>query len=500
MFQIDQGNLIVMLRNIINLKGESMWWKVQNGETRCQGQRSKISRNDERVESHLFVFSWLLSWTIHWKFSLVVRSNQSGFQNPSQIHRHQKPTRRHPNQRKFHMWWVESFVVLVQYQPFQFYSLLCCNGEETSTRFRRRTSHSKIATNDEPYCKGAIERIILDFSKPGEEKLWKSKSLEYNCWERGAIRETWHRHRPNDSFRLLSSWAIHGKLLFSKLLKLGLWPCLVFSRVENWYWDVRAIGATRCHFLESDTRIPTWFLSRGNSSWWNRAIHYEWGNTSWKIGETRCWSSKRSKATTIRHWKWWNRIRIVRGIKIIRESGEWSGAKKTETNFKCYRRWRKTFYDLVNVHDCDNGISSIHGKELPVQLSIHREHNRSHTQTNVRHINKIGVWARWDLWIGNNWLGESFMDILFIDWWRKRHQSSTYEGLRLFGFCVVPWEDSRKPSFERCMETKIGMVEIFSELQKLWQNRRRANGIRVEHFPGFNTLQLSEEVRRLLLD
>ena len=44
-----------------------------------------------------------------------------------------------------------------------------------------RASHSKIATNGESHCKGAIERIILDFSKPGEQKLWKSKSLEYNC-------------------------------------------------------------------------------------------------------------------------------------------------------------------------------------------------------------------------------------------------------------------------------------------------------------------------------
>ena len=29
--------------------------------------------------------------------------------------------------------------------------------------------------------------------------------------------------------------------------------------------------------------------------------------------------------------------------------------KKTETKFKCYRRWRRTFYDLGNVHDCNNG-------------------------------------------------------------------------------------------------------------------------------------------------
>ena len=41
----------------------------------------------------------------------------------------------------------------------------------------------------------------------------------------------------------------------------------------------------------------------------------------------------------------------------------------------------KHFYVLVNVHDRNNGISSIHGKELPEQLSIHCEHNRSHTQT-----------------------------------------------------------------------------------------------------------------------
>ena len=68
--------------------------------------------------------------------------------------------------------------------------------------------------------------------------------------------------------------------------------------------------------------------------------------------------------------------------------------RKRQTNFKCYRRWRETFYDLVNVHDCNNGISRIHGKELPEQLSIHREHNRSHTQTNVRHISKIGKRTR----------------------------------------------------------------------------------------------------------
>ena len=47
---------------------------------------------------------------------------------------------------------------------------------------RWRTSHSKISTNDEPYCKGAVERIILDFIKAGEETFRKSRSMEISCW------------------------------------------------------------------------------------------------------------------------------------------------------------------------------------------------------------------------------------------------------------------------------------------------------------------------------
>ena len=58
---------------------------------------------------------------------------------------------------------------------------------------------------------------------------------------------------------------------------------------------------------------------------------------------------------------------------------------------ECYGKLRRTFYDMGYVYGCNNGISSIHGKELPEQLSFHREYQRPHTKTNVRHIYKIGV-------------------------------------------------------------------------------------------------------------
>ena len=38
------------------------------------------------------------------------------------------------------------------------------------------------------------------------------------------------------------------------------------------------------------------------------------------------------------------------------------------------------------------------------------------TQTNVRHICEIGVGTRGDLRFGDDWLGESFLEIYVINW------------------------------------------------------------------------------------
>ena len=49
------------------------------------------------------------------------------------------------------------------------------------------------------------------------------------------------------------------------------------------------------------------------------------------------------------------------------------------------------------------------------------------------------------------------------------------------------------------MGAKIGLVQNISGIQRLGQNWRWANGIRVEYFPGYNTLQLCDKVKSLLL-
>ena len=63
-------------------------------------------------------------------------------------------------------------------------------GETISTRLRRRGSHRKIETYDKSYCQDAVVRVVFNFSKPGEETLRKSRSMEISCLERGAIGAT----------------------------------------------------------------------------------------------------------------------------------------------------------------------------------------------------------------------------------------------------------------------------------------------------------------------
>ena len=80
---------------------------------------------------------------------------------------------------------------------------------------------------------------------------------------------------------------------------------------------------------------------------------------------------------------------------------------------------------------------------------------------------------------------------IFVFYWLSAHK-----GLRLFRFCTVSWKDTQEPPIKRCMGTKIGVVQEY-------RNFDRIDGEPMEFewniFPGFNSLQLSQEVKSLLL-
>ena len=134
---------------------------------------------------------------------------------------------------------------------------------------------------------------------------------------------------------------------------------------------------TRCLPSKRSTRVSITFLS------WTQALHFGRRRESRWNGETCCLPLTRSKATAIHHWRRRNRIRILVGIQIFLELGEWSSAKKTKTIFdECDRRQRKTFCDMENVHVFNSASICIDGEQLLRQFEF------------PSRIQKISQWNR----------------------------------------------------------------------------------------------------------
>ena len=80
-------------------------------------------------------------------------------------------------------------------------------------------------------------------------------------------------------------------------------------------------------------------------------------------------------------------------------------------------------------------------------------------------------------------------------WWRS-HQSLACKGLCILRFCVMFWKDEREPTIKYCLGGQVDVVQKFTTIQNFGHNWRRTDGIRVEYFPGFTTLQLVQEVQK----
>ena len=286
-----------------------------------------------------------------------------------------KPVRRHTDQWNFHTWRMESFGKFVQYEPIHVNSLFWSDCIHITTRVRRRTSHSEIATKVEPYRKGAFERNVLDLVS-----LEKTRYGNQNPWSASAEREERTGQFVVGTDQKTVSGSYHEQSVessfcarYSKWDDYQAWS----SQVENWHFDVWAIGATRFHHLERDTWVSIEFLSPGDPARWNSAIQCERGHTLWLTGVTRCHPC---------------------------------GQDKTIVN-ECYRIWRK--HSLIWWMFMSVTMQSAVFLGKIFQSEFHCEHCRSHTETNVRHIYDISDRTRWDLRFGNDWLGNTST----MDWY-----------------------------------------------------------------------------------
>ena len=153
-----------------------------------------------------------------------------------------------------------------------------------------------------------------------------------------------------------------------------------------------------------------------------------------------------------------------------------------------------------NVYVFDIGSICVHGKELLRQFAFHQKYRgKSHFKADVRNIWTVDIGTiGWDFWSVSNQLGKFSMETVISGQWWRSHQSLACKGSRILRFCVMSWKDESEPNIKYCLGTTVGMVQRFITIPNIGHNQRRTDGIRVEYFPGFTTLELVREVQKLM--
>ena len=136
-FQIDQGNLIMMFTNVISLKRKWMWWNtlilfLQMFNPRVKKLYCTCSKTEAVIK-------------------MIIKGRSPTMRHVSRTHRvaldwlfdqiNLDPKPKSNTSTKGHFTRDEWNHLLNLLNISQFF---CCNGKTISTRFRRRTSHSKI--------------------------------------------------------------------------------------------------------------------------------------------------------------------------------------------------------------------------------------------------------------------------------------------------------------------------------------------------------------------
>ena len=140
---------------------------------------------------------------------------------------------------------------------------------------------------------------------------------------------------------------------------------------------------------------------------------------------------------------------------------------------------------MGNVHVCNNGISSIHGKELPEQLSLHCEHDRSHTQQMFDISTKL---------VSEQ---DEISGLETICW-----ENHSWRYLSLIGDeRIINLQRTKVyvyPQSNDAWEQRLGWIKSSQN----YRNFDIIDGEPMEFewhiFPGFKTLQLSDEVKSFL--
>ena len=216
----------------------------------------------------------------------------------------------------------------------------------------------------------------------GREKLWKSRSLECESWEREdrtvqPVVRSDPRTVPDCYHEQSTESSLSAR--YSKWVKIKAW----YS--QEWTAD-RPMG--------DRTGNPLWLLCERHKShnhvpFMRRPNTMEQRNPLWTTQKPR---DRTEQPVGIPQREARPQQFIIRNDETeselsLESRSFWNKVndqvRKKPIFDECCRKLRETMYDIVVVHVCNIGIGSIHGKEVLGKSSFNHENNRSHIETNV---------------------------------------------------------------------------------------------------------------------
>ena len=377
---------------------------------------------------------------------LLFRSNRSGFQNPIKYIDTKNQLADILTKGNFtHDEW-NHLLTLFNISHFSSTACTAAMANRASTRIRRRTSHSKIKTYDESQREDAIGRVVFNFIQA--------------------------RGRDGTEIKILGDLLLQmidqGNLIDSPQLvfKIGLWPFLVFSRVEKWGYGTRSIKETWQNFLECGANkfVP----HHGDTLLDGGAQSVRYGGMLHDRSGQPCNANSQEEADSETFVMGSDATEFANKVKDQMRKRQ----KKCRTFCSVRRR---TFKNLGNAatfkgkNFLDNQDSIMNSTDLTLKKMFDISAKLVGEQEEINNS-------------GQDSLGKTFMETSVIDWWRNRYQSSTRKTLRLLRFCVVSWKVHQHPQSNQALKEKIGRIIT----DKSYRDYDGINGepdrIRVEYF------------------
>ena len=237
-----------------------------------------------------------------------------------------------------------------------------------------------------------------------------------------------------------------------------------------------------------------------------------------KLDDDRPWSSQQWKTETMTYdrsgrpdktsWRMVRKVRhgheeilLDRTAQSVRneETLDDRSGRPDDINSREEARPQQFVIGSDETYGCNNGISNIHGKELPVQLPFHREHKKDLTLKQMFDISSRLV-SEQDEISGLETIGWE------IHSWKYLSLTGDERIINLQRRKVYVFSDSvlclgkiqQNPESHKAWEERLGWITS----SQSYRNSDRIDGEPTKFewniFPGFGTLQLCDKVKSLL--